>query len=75
MLTTVIALALIVVLGLIVVRRRNLTFLLSLASLLAGMLTLIWLQNQGLLPGTQGPLSDRRPQTVMDGPKEPVRTP
>jgi hypothetical protein len=75
MLTLLVALALVVVLGLIVVRQRNLGFLMSLGSLLAGVLLLIWMQNQGLLPGTQGPLSDRRPQTIMDGPREPAPKP
>lgn len=70
MLTYLLALALIVVLALIFVRQRNLGFLMSLGSLLAGMLLLIWLQNQGLLPGTHGPYSDARPRTLLDTPKE-----
>ncbi len=69
MLTYLLAIALVVVTGLIVVRQRNLGFLMSLGSLLAGLLLMIWLQNMGLLPGSQGPLSEARPQTLLDGPK------
>lgn len=75
MLTPLLAVALLIVLGLIVVRQRNLGFLMSLGSLLAGLLLLIWLQNQGLLPGTQGPLSDSRAPTILDTPKEPPQPP
>lgn len=75
MLTYLLVIALIVVLGLMVVRQRNLSFLMSLGSLLAGLLMLIWMQNQGLLPGTQGPLSDARTPTILDTPKEPPQTP
>lgn len=75
MLTYFLIFGLVVSLGLIVVRQRNLSFLLSVASLFAALLTVIWLQNQGLLPGTQGPLSEMRPQTQMDAPRPPVAPP
>lgn len=68
MLTILLAIALVVVLGLIFVRQRNLGFLMSLGSLIAGLLMMIWMQNMGLLPGSQGPYSNKRPQTLLDGP-------
>ena len=66
MLTALLSLALLVVLVLMVVRRRQLTILMSLASLIGAILGLIWLQDLGLLPGSQGPLSHKRPTTVED---------
>ncbi len=75
MLTILLAIALAVVLALIFLRRRNLGFLMSLGSLLAALLMMIWMQNMGLLPGSQGPLSDARPQTLMDGPKRAPEAP
>lgn len=65
-LTVVLSIALLVVLILLVVWRRHLTILMTLGSLLAGILLLIWMQSMGLLPGTQGPLSQTRPQTLED---------
>ncbi len=41
------------VLALIVVRRRAIGRLSSLATLLAALIALIWMQNQGFLPGGQ----------------------
>lgn len=75
MLTPFLIVAFVIVLGLIVVRQRNLTFLMSLGGLIGAVLAMIWLQNQGLLPGTQGPLSGTRPQTLIDAPKETPRAP
>ncbi|KQT56179.1 hypothetical protein ASG52_24195 [Methylobacterium sp. Leaf456] len=75
MLTILLAVALAVVLGLIVVRQRNLGFLMSLGSLIAAVLMMIWMQNMGLLPGSQGPYSDTRPPTLLDGPKTAPETP
>lgn len=66
MLTALLVLALLVVLVLMVVRRRHLTILMSLASLIGALLGMIWLQDLGLLPGSQGPLSHKRPATLED---------
>ncbi|MGW5960917.1 hypothetical protein [Methylorubrum thiocyanatum] len=66
MLTLALSLALLAVIVLIVVRRRHLTLLMSLGSLIAALLAMLWLQNLGLLPGTQGPLTHTRPQTLDD---------
>ncbi|MBB2961256.1 hypothetical protein [Methylobacterium sp. R2-1] len=66
MLTLALSLALLVVLILIIVRRRNLTILMSLGSLIAALLAMLWLQDLGLLPGSQGPLTHTRPQTIDD---------
>lgn len=67
MLTLALSVALLAVIVLIVVRRRQLTLLMSLASLIAALLAMLWLQDLGLLPGTQGPLTHTRPQTLEDG--------
>ena len=64
MLTLALSLALLAVIVLIVVRRRHLTLLMSLGSLIAALLAMLWLQDLGLLPGTQGPLTHTRPQTL-----------
>ncbi|WP_232628596.1 hypothetical protein [Methylobacterium sp. Leaf118] len=69
MLTLALAAGLLAVLVGMVVWQRQLTLLMTLASLLAGGLLLIWMQAMGLLPGTQGPLADRRPHTLQ----EPLR--
>ncbi|MEH3116952.1 MAG: hypothetical protein PGN25_04895 [Methylorubrum populi] len=66
MLPLVLSLALLVVLVLMVVRRRRLTILMSLGSVIGAVLALIWLQDLGLLPGTKGPLTHTRPQTLED---------
>ncbi|GJE68511.1 hypothetical protein [Methylorubrum podarium] len=66
MLTLALSLALLVVLIFMIVRRRHLTILMSVASLLAGLLAMLWLQDLGLLPGSQGPLTHTRPQTLED---------
>lgn len=66
MLTALLLLALLVVLVLMVVRRRHLTLLMSLASLIGALLGMIWLQDLGLLPGSEGPLSHKRPPTLED---------
>ncbi|MBD8907692.1 hypothetical protein [Methylorubrum zatmanii] len=66
MLKLVLSLALLGVLVLMVVRRRHLTILMGVASLIGSVLALIWLQDLGLLPGTQGPLTHARPQTLQD---------
>lgn len=66
MLKLVLSLALLAVLILIVVRRRHLTLLMSVATVIGSILVLIWLQDLGLLPGTQGPLTHARPQTLQD---------
>lgn len=66
MLTLTLSLALLAVIVLIVVRRRHLTLLMSLGSLIAALLAMLWLQDLGLLPGTQGPLTHTRPQTLDD---------
>ncbi|ACB83425.1 MULTISPECIES: hypothetical protein [Methylorubrum] len=66
MLTLALSLALLAVIVLIVVRRRHLTLLMSLGSLIAALLAMLWLQDLGLLPGTQGPLTHTRPQTLDD---------
>ncbi|HEV2541371.1 MAG TPA: hypothetical protein VGU70_01275 [Methylobacterium sp.] len=66
MLTLALSLALLVVLVLIIVRRRNLTILMSIGSLIAALLAMLLLQDLGLLPGSQGPLTHTRPQTVDD---------
>ncbi|WP_342153589.1 hypothetical protein [Methylorubrum sp. SB2] len=75
MLTILLSIAMVVVLGLILVRQRNLGFLMSLGSLIAAILMMIWMQNMGLLPGSQGPLSESRPQTLMDGQRNPAQAP
>lgn len=66
MLTLTLSLTLLAVIVLIVVRRRHLTLLMSLGSLIAALLAMLWLQDLGLLPGTQGPLTHTRPQTLDD---------
>lgn len=66
MLTLALSLALLAVIVLIVVRRRHLTLLMSLGSLIAALLAMLWLQDLGPLPGTQGPLTHTRPQTLDD---------
>lgn len=66
MLTLALSLALLAVIVLMVVRRRHLTFLMSVGSLIAALLAMLWLQDLGLLPGTQGPLTHTRPQTLED---------
>lgn len=67
MLKLALLLALLTVIILIVVRRRHLTLLMSLGSLIAALLAMLWLQDLGLLPGTQGPLTHTRPHTLEDG--------
>lgn len=66
MLTFGLAAALLVVVILMVVWRRHLTILMSLGSLIGALLAMIWLQDLGLLPGTKGPFSHTRPQTLED---------
>ena len=61
MLTAALLLALLIVLVLIVVRRRHLSLLATVASLIGACLILIWLQETGLWPGTAGPLTPLRP--------------
>ncbi|KQP80683.1 hypothetical protein [Methylobacterium sp. Leaf117] len=68
MLILVLSLVLLATLVLMVVRRRYIGRLTSFATLLASIILMIWLQDSGLLPGTRGPLSDRRPQTSLDRP-------
>ncbi len=51
---------------LIIVRRRHLTLLMGVGSLIAALLAMLWLQDLGLLPGSQGPLTHTRPQTLND---------
>jgi hypothetical protein len=66
MLTLALSLALLVVVILIIVRRRHLTLLMGLGSLIAALLAMLWLQDLGLLPGSQGPLTHTRPLTLDD---------
>lgn len=46
---------------LIVVRRRAIGRLSSLATLLAALIAMIWMQNHGLLPGSQPPAAPDAP--------------
>ncbi|MCP1550841.1 MULTISPECIES: hypothetical protein [Methylorubrum] len=66
MLTLALSLALLVVVILIIVRRRHLTLLMGVGSLIAALLAMLWLQDLGLVPGSQGPLTHTRPQTLND---------
>jgi len=66
MLTLALSLALLVVVILIIVRRRHLTPLMGVGSLIAALLAMLWLQDLGLVPGSQGPLTHTRPQTLND---------
>ena len=66
MLTLALSFALLVVVILIIVRRRHLTLLMGVGSLIAALLAMLWLQDLGLLPGSQGPLTHTRPQTLND---------
>lgn len=69
MLTILLLVALGGVLVLLVVRRRHLTVLTSIACLLGAIIMLIWMQDTGLWPGTDGPLSHLRPRTPVDVPR------
>ncbi|KQP51691.1 hypothetical protein ASG40_06235 [Methylobacterium sp. Leaf399] len=66
MLTVLLGLALLAVLVLMLVRRRDIGRLTSLATLIAGVMALLWLIDSGLLPGSQGPLTPARPDTLLD---------
>lgn len=69
MLTVLLLVALCAVLVLLFVRRRHVTVLTSVACLLGAILMLIWMQDTGLWPGTDGPLSHLRPRTPADLPR------
>jgi len=58
-----------VLLGVLVVlllTRRNLGRLTSVATLIATAMLLLWLIDSGLLPGTEGPLTPKRSPTLLD---------
>ncbi|UMY15658.1 hypothetical protein MMB17_12940 [Methylobacterium organophilum] len=56
------------VLILIVVRRRQLELLWTVACMIGAVLILILMQDSGLLPGSDGPLRHLRPQSPLDAP-------
>jgi hypothetical protein len=68
MLLLVLSLVLLVTFGLIVVRPQYTGRLTSFATLVAAILLMLWMQDQGLLPGTTGPMSGSRPATRLDTP-------
>ncbi|WP_264048179.1 hypothetical protein [Methylobacterium flocculans] len=68
MLLFALAVTLLATLGLIAVRRRHVGRLTSFATLVAAIMLMIWLQDSGLLPGMQGPLSGERARTSLDAP-------
>jgi len=61
MLMPALILALLVVLVMMLVLRRWIGRLASLATLIAGAIMALWLAEAGLLPGTKGPLTADRP--------------
>ncbi|MGU3361783.1 hypothetical protein ACLBWX_15735 [Methylobacterium sp. M6A4_1b] len=76
MLLLVLFLLLFATLVLMVVRRRHIGRLTSFATLLAVAMLMIWMQDNGLLPGSQGRFSDSRPHTSLDPPlPAPPRAP
>lgn len=66
MLIAVLSLAFVAVIVVMIVRRRNLTLLMNVASLLGLAILLLWMIDMGLLPGSDGPLAKYRPQTLED---------
>ncbi len=66
MLSLALSVALLVVIILMFVWRRYLTLLMSLGSIIGAVLSLIWLQDLGLLPGSKGPFSHARPPILED---------
>jgi hypothetical protein len=68
MLILVLGLALLAVLVVMVVARRYVGRLTSLATLIATAMLLLWLIDSGMLPGTEGPLTPLRPRTLLDAP-------
>ena len=68
MLLLVLSLLLLATFVLMIVRRRDIGRLTSFATLLAAVMLMIWMQNNGLLPGSQGRFSDDRPRTSLDPP-------
>lgn len=64
----VLGLALLTVLVFMLVTRRYVGRLTSLASLIAAAMVLLWLIDSGLLPGAKGPLAPSRPATLLDRP-------
>jgi hypothetical protein len=77
MLLLVLSLLLLATFVLMIVRRRDIGRLTSFATLLAAVMLMIWMQNNGLLPGSQGRFSDDRPRTSLDppAPAPAARTP
>ena len=67
MLILVLGLTLLAVLVVMVVSRRYVGRLTSLATLIASAMVLLWLIDSGMLPGTEGPLTSLRPRTLLDG--------
>lgn len=68
MLIVLLGLALLAILIVMVVTRRYVGRLTSLATLIASAMLLLWLIDNGLLPGTEGPLTPLRPRTLLDAP-------
>ncbi|KQP75204.1 hypothetical protein ASG51_10525 [Methylobacterium sp. Leaf465] len=75
MLLLLLSLLLLATVVLMVVRRRHIGRLTSFATLLAAVMLMIWMQNTGLLPGSQGRYSDDRPRTSLDPPAPAPRAP
>lgn len=66
MLILVLGLALLAILVVMLVTRRYVGRLTSLATLIASAMLLLWLIDSGMLPGTKGPLTPLRPPTLLD---------
>ncbi|MBX9934778.1 MAG: hypothetical protein K2Y56_25245 [Methylobacterium sp.] len=66
MLIAALGLVLLGILIVLLVSRRNFGRLTSFATLVATAMLLLWLIDGGLLPGTEGPFSSKRPSTLLD---------
>jgi hypothetical protein len=75
MLLLVLFLLFLATLVLMVVQRRHIGRLTSFATLLATVMLMIWMQDNGLLPGTRGRYSDDRPHTSLDPPRPAAPVP
>ena len=66
MLILVLGVVLLAILVVMAVTRRYVGRLTSVATLVASAMLLLWLIDNGLLPGTDGPLTHYRPRTLLD---------
>lgn len=66
MLILVLGLVLLAILVVMMVSRRYVGRLTSLATLISSAMLLLWLIDSGMLPGTEGPLTPLRPRTLLD---------